>query len=1014
MNKIRHLATTIIASIALTVLCITSCKSYVHENQTEDENCIYISIADDLKENAYRTASVIKPQTDYTVIAYKTDEKGNKLTGEQAASAKELEPFEGIELTYKLALKTGYWVFEVFGYEHKDDVPKDDEGNPIRTNPIFYGNTTKPVFCNGGRYYETIYVYFTAEKTGSVNLDIDVSKVTINKLKISGTGNNVLDGEYSRNDKGKINIKKENLESGTYTAKLDFYTGTALLYSAKETINIKDNLVTENWIYSGGNEYLTLQKSTESEGETNKFSTADFILTPELITKNANAYCYVQGSNATNPYAIKAAKAPADTNTGSAAAPFATLQAAFDRTMALNTEFKNAGKPQHNFTIYINGTVDTSAAKTTSEAGQQVPKQAEISSASSFQLTMEKVGANATPGINGNISIGQNVPTTITSLSMDGIKSLSKLTLNSCTLSGKGTLEINDATEESLIKDTKIGSGDTDSTSGISSLISFKNTKAKILNNRNSPVYATDFINENSILNVSCNSSSQNDKFNINAENFLIKNSGSSGKEITVSGATIHTTGSFSLENCNYLNLNNLTINVYNFATSDLQNTKVQNSQISATEYAINDSDMDFATSSFSGPVSINGNTTGTSITKKITFAGKSSSALATISGGSFDVRNCAVELNENSSIGSTGALNFVNSKLSVNNSSIQSNTATVTIESSNTSLNKATVNVKALNTGIKTSAGSAKTDSVSIANSALETSDGITFNSSTVSITDSTAKGRMFVSNDDLIFNNTVITGDIGKAAGNGSDNDGIGIDTASKIILAGTSTVSGTVYLEDKAMLYVKNLPEKSASQTGIAKLGALYPTKGETVLVNLDNNDNEIGFDNTFVVNDNEIDERFELVSAGFYLTYEVPQNDTIRKGIIKESSVTLILPETGGFTIDIETNNNVKLNSQGYIEINKDKLAQSPIKAVIKDRNGTAISTEITYQLYRESNKIGDAVTSKASANGITIPADNIEQEMKYTDKLTYLLQIIFKDENTKLDYYDIYVVNIVKD
>ena len=180
-------------------------------------------------------------------------------------------------------------------------------------------------------------------------------------------------------------------------------------------------------------------------------------------------------------------------------------------------------------------------------------------------------------------------------------------------------------------------------------------------------------------------------------------------------------------------------------------------------------------------------------------------------------------------------------------------------------------------------------------------------------------------------------------------------------------------------------------------------------------LNSDNNETSFDDTFAISDTAIDERFKLTSAGYYLDYAVPEGDTVRKGIIKESRIGIHLPETGGYTIDIDTNDKVTLNSSGYIVIDVDDLATSPVKAIIKDSAGDGITPapNITYQLYRESSTIGDPVTSAASSNGITISDSRSATEMQYTNKLTYMLQITFEDLKTNLTYSDIFFVNIVK-
>ena len=71
--------------------------------------------------------------------------------------------------------------------------------------------------------------------------------------------------------------------------------------------------------------------------------------------------------------------------------------------------------------------------------------------------------------------------------------------------------------------------------------------------------------------------------------------------------------------------------------------------------------------------------------------------------------------------------------------------------------------------------------------------------------------------------------------------------------------STYTGTAYLEDTAILYVKGLPSKESSAATIANLSALYPTKDEVVLVMLNSDNNETSFDDTFAISGTTIEQR-----------------------------------------------------------------------------------------------------------------------------------------------------------
>ena len=1006
MKKLlKNLTVTILSSLTLLSFCLTGCKSFINNNQKNEVSCVDITFVNKLyngintsQNNSARTASVVMPPNVYYVVtAYGKDLKGIDL-----APVTQDEPVDGVDLTYHLELDSGNWTFEVYGYESKEKAT-------AKTNAILYGKTTDAVKCNGGRYYKEIPVAFIQKGKGKVNLEIDVSKVTIDKLKISGTGIG-LDDNYVR-ENNKIVIEKDGLKSGTYTAKMDFYTNNVLLYSTQQTINITDNLVVKNWIYSGGTDYLVRKDEEDS------IYKADFILTPNIIIKNKNNYCYVAQSKEYMEQAFTSIKESSDSNTGSGTAPFKTLQAAFNRTMALNTEFKNAGQEQREFIIYVAGDINNS---TTNEAI------IENKDGASFKLSIIKYGtSDAKPTISGNISIGQNIPTTISSISMDGLTSNSKLTLNNCTLSGKAPFEITNVTEESEITNTIIGSANS------SNNITFKNSIVTISNTKNQSIYAKDFTSDQTILNMSCNSSSSSDKLTFMPDNFIIKESqGTENKKITLKNVAI-TSNAFTLKDSKNIAFSNITISGPQFITENLLNTAIGYSTFTISGSCnLGNSQIDFTNTKLNGNgnLNIHGTTTGTNNQQKVTFSGSGTS----ISGNGITIDNSAVEFTNYTTITSSGTITFANNSNVKLNSSAKINNTTTSMNISNctTEIDNATLNVSKITAGDSDSPanGSTKSDNITINESIITTDkEGqLTFNSSNVTITKSTINGPIFISNDNLTLEDTTLNGNIGKAA---DDTPADGIDTASTVILAGSTVLppygdkkdkNRIIYVEDEAILYTKNLPAKDKSPATIATLTALYPTKDEVILVNLDDNNNEIDYDNTFIVSgaasSTPIDERFKLDSAGYYLDYRdclLPNGKTVRAGVIKESSVGLILPQTGGFTIEIAENEYITEDSQGHIVINKDNLAQAPIKAIIKDSSGNVIDAQITYQLYREATPIGNAVTSAASSEGITISGERIEQELQYTDKLTYLLQIKFTDDVAKLLYADLFVVDIVK-
>lgn len=994
LNK-DFFSTLFLCSLFAVTLFFQGCNSYTN-NDDYLENAVDIKLLSEAKSltkttsEAARTASVIPPENIfYTVEAYLVDENGIKIANTD--SVFETEPFEGVKLTYRLLLSTGNWRFKITGYKDKE-----------RTIPILYGESTKNTICNGGRYYETINVYFTKTNSGSANLEIDVSKVTINKLKVSGT-DSALDDTYERPENSdKIIISKENVTSGSYEAQLDFYYNTALLWSTKEIINIRDNMETTNWIYSGQSEYLVPVENSE-------YTLANFVLTPQLIIRDKNTYCYVQSQDTQNN--LTASVAPSDENSGSFIAPFKTLQAAFDRTYALNKEFAAAEKTERDFTIYINGKIDSNVLDS-----QTNEKLATITTDEPFNLSILPSSSATSKTINGNISIGNNITTTIKNISLDGLSSESELTINSCTFSGKGAVNINNTTAN--INNTKIGSQSGETTT--SNAINFTNSTISIENSKDESLYATDFRIDN--CNFVLKTPSSNDTIPIKTSSFTLNNC----QTPSLSYANISTDNDFTISECKGFSFTNITVvadkNIEiknNVIEGELENS-FKNCKFTAENENIDNSNANFITSSISAILNITNDS-------NIDFSGKQS-----ITGDSITVDNSTFALKETATITSNQIINITNSNFTTENATISSKNADLNIENSISNFNNATIITASLTVGNSEAnpAPTEKTDSFTSESSTFTTTNELSFANSTVDFNKSTINGVILVEKDDLYLKDTILNGDIGRKATSEIECDGI--DTASNVIFSGktyvkkTTKLDGYVYLEEDAVLYVKNVPTVTElSQDSIetmANISALYPEKNDVVLTLLDENNEPQSFDTTFYVDEStteQIDKRYLLQTAGYYLDYaDTEDGSNLRKGIIKESSIDIDLPVVGGYNIEIVETDTLSceqfedLEGKYYYVMSKDDRVNTPIKAIITRFGEPIEQPVITYKLYRESTLIS-SVTSAATSNGFIIPDSDgrIEEELNFTDKLSYILQIIFTDNKTGFEYADSVIIVI---
>ena len=257
------------------------------------------------------------------------------------------QPLAGEINSYRLEIESGEWQINVTGKNLLDSAKE-----------ILYGQKTITV-DEYGNYNVIIPVYFIEEDEGNVQLEIDVSDSLIDKLLISGT-NIALDGEYFKDSEGIISITKNGIAAATYSTVLNFYENIgdeqnpeyALVISLQEKINVRKNMTTDNWKKSGDTIYL-IEETTETGNRTTSFK-----LTTDIITTLVNSSFYVSTENESLRKLNFSEVIPSDSNTGSWADPFLTLQAAINKIFAI----KNNSNEAIPYTVYVDGPVEGSGS----------------------------------------------------------------------------------------------------------------------------------------------------------------------------------------------------------------------------------------------------------------------------------------------------------------------------------------------------------------------------------------------------------------------------------------------------------------------------------------------------------------------------------------------------------------------------------------------------------------------------------------------------------------------------
>lgn len=201
---------------------------------------------------------------------------------------------------------------------------------------ILQGKTSLTV-KNGGKYSALVPVRYLTEGTGELDLNISFETSLTNlKVEVSGFNDASLDTSYTISG-NSLSLQKADLASGSYNVLFKFYDSEALLFAIRQTINIRDNTVTDKWL-SSGEPYFDQDENLK--------------ITDDVISFLSQTQVFVKGSGGT----IQAAAS--DENSGSYYAPLASMQKALDKIAQLH---KISAADE--YTIFVDGKISGDKAK---------------------------------------------------------------------------------------------------------------------------------------------------------------------------------------------------------------------------------------------------------------------------------------------------------------------------------------------------------------------------------------------------------------------------------------------------------------------------------------------------------------------------------------------------------------------------------------------------------------------------------------------------------------------------
>lgn len=940
----------------------------------------------------------------------------------------------------------GTWYFYIEGYAL--DNPDEKRTKDKR---ILIGSTSG--VAKGKHYNVSLKVDFLPEGNGTVNLPIDVSVTNINKLKITNAGDGILNGTYNKDAvaSGKIVISADNIPAGAYPATLTFLKDDVIIFRIQnETINVKDNMVTDAWIYSEHCDYLKRQEITHPTDVGTAFppdertitDTADFIITPEYLHKRCNTTCYVSPSGSSE-------------NIGSNLKPFYDLQSAFKRIVALNDNFYKIDKKE-TFTILIDGILNDD------EYTYSIP---ETTNPLAVIIAPEP-NNTGTCESKGYLNFGENYDITIDAgatseeakkrFKFNTIETSSPISINNCTISGD--LTFNGANSKtSTIYNSIIGKlASPINFTVINSNVSFINPDVTLDDEARGSF--TEFyiknmnISEDSDVEI-YNSASVNQAPTKITENLKINSSA-----FKISHTILPVTETTEIKNCtkkvefgvgidfttkyyDVYNCSNLVIDgpLEKFKASSSfyaedSTLKVSNSSLEAgTSFTLKNCDSEFKgedyyQTKFDLTMSQFELIGGTADIKLYTFTAGSElkmSQNAELKGTMIDLGpdsdNCMDSLSFTDS-----AVTLVDSKVHYDEDLEIKNTNFSFINKShrNNFYGKEAASLKITDSTAVFEYTALNFESVSSLQDYIQDSQTYEAKKKTIftnsnitiktpsSIEDendtSYFRGDIFVDeNTNLSFIDTRLT------AGN------LLVDESSEVIFSGRSKqirADSRIYLDKNAKFYVQNPP--SDKNTTVARLFDLNPIDNQSLVVLYDSNKNEIDFTSDF----DDTDKRYTVENVGYKLTYNDSENK--RKGmLVYDASGLKSLPTNWGARMKYVDEEKYGTGNYAIIgatagasdaivpDVSSYNLATAKTEEIIGGlwNNNTAWSgsqfvyvKEITYSIIYEDEVIA-AKTSMDSQKSMFILSDletDIENKLKTNNSVEYNIRMTFVWEHSK--------------
>lgn len=222
-----------------------------------------------------------------------------------------------------IPIQPGNWTISVIGYLKLQN---------NESQVLFY--STEQIFDldENGYYRLEIPVAPNDDGFGKVDLLIQVDNPNITELVILGSDTD-LDGSYTK-ENNLFHLQKEMIKSGTYNVILQFMDQHEICFVLPETINIRNNFITDLWI---GNSVNTIGCVD------NKI----LILGDDLFTKQT--IFYVKGKSG-ELSKINFSNGTSNVSLGSILNPFDSLKSAIAAVISINDQVST-------YTIYIDGII---------------------------------------------------------------------------------------------------------------------------------------------------------------------------------------------------------------------------------------------------------------------------------------------------------------------------------------------------------------------------------------------------------------------------------------------------------------------------------------------------------------------------------------------------------------------------------------------------------------------------------------------------------------------------------